>query len=558
MANVFPDKILEGRKLPSLFPPKNLPTFSEVVGGVRFLSGLPRLLRYRVTSEEAHAALKDRFEHRQANFLALAKEAIYGFRESPYLKLLQLAGCEFGDLEALVQNEGVEGSLYHLYRKGVYLTVAEAKGRQPVVRGSAKFEVIPGALAKPGVATALVGESSGSRGSRTPVPIDLGLEKVRSTEMLLDFEARTGLDWVRAIWAVPGAVSLRRVISYTLCGAQPDRWFSVVNASDAGIHSRYVWSIRALRLGGLLAGVHLPRPIHVPLRDPLPIAHWTSQILRSGRTPQLYTYPSCAVRLCQAARDASISLRGAQFIIGGEPTTASRLAVIERAGATAQVQYGSVETGTLGRGCMFRRAPDDLHLMHDKFAVIQPLNVPAPDLPSQALLITSIFLPLAQLILFNVSLGDQAEVTHRSCGCPLEKLGWTTHIHTIRSFEKLTAGGMTFYHADLIRVLEEILPQKFGGGPTDYQLLEIETANSEPSVRLRVHPRLGPMDPAQVRQTFLDAIGAGSGVERVMMLVWRDAGLPIVEREAPRVTGGGKILHVHLDRPNRLSVNNAD
>jgi len=140
----------------------------------------------------------------------------------------------------------------------------------------------------------------------------------------------------------------------------------------------------------------------------------------------------------------------------------------------------------------------------------------------------------------------------------MEALGWTTHLHTIRSFEKLTAGGVTFLDTDLIHVLEEILPVRFGGGPTDYQLLDEESPDGKPRVRLLVHPRLGPMDPAQVRQTFLDAIGAGSGVERVMMLVWRDAGLPSIVREAPRVTSGGKILHVHLDRSNRLAVNNAD
>ena len=207
---------------------------------------------------------------------------------------------------------------------------------------------------------------------------------------------------------------------------------------------------------------------------------------------------------------------------------------------------------------MLPQAPDDLHLLHDRLAVIQPLDFPAPDLPSQALLITSIFSPMSKLILLNVSLGDQAEITHRSCGCPLEKLGWTTHIHTIRSFEKFTAGGMTFSDADLLRVLEEVLPAKFGGGPTDYQLVDEESPDGKPSVSLLVHPRLGPLDAGEVRQTFLDAIGAGAGVERVMMLVWRDAGLPIIERKAPRVTSGGKILHVHLDRPNRLSVNNAD
>jgi hypothetical protein len=550
--------MLEGRKLLSLFPMKNRPTFSDVVGGLRFFSGLPRLLRYRVTAEKAHAALKDRFEHRQANFLALAKDAIYGFPASPYRKLLQLAGCEFGDLEALVQNEGVEGTLYNLYRKGVYLTVGEAKGRRPVVRGSAKFDVIPGALAKPGVTGALISESGGSRGSRAPVPIDLNLDKIRSADMFLDFEARGGVNWVRAIWAVPGTASLRRVINYTLCGPPLARWFSVVDAGGAGLHPRYLWSARALRLGGLLAGVVLPRQVYVPLHDPLPIAQWMSAILRAGRTPQLYTYASCAVRLCQAAIDSGISLQGAQFVIGGEPTTASRLAVIDRAGATAHVQCGSVETDTLGRGCMSRLVPDDLHLLDDRLVVIQPGNLSTPDLPAQALMITSLFLPMAKVILLNTSLGDQAKIEQRNCGCPMEKLGWTTHFHTIRSFEKLTAGGMTFSDADLVRVLEDRLPAQFGGGPTDYQILDEESPDGKPRVRLLVHPRLGSMDPAQVRQTFLDAIGAGSGVERVMMLVWRDAGLPIVEREAPRVTSGGKILHVHLDRPNRLSANNAD
>jgi len=104
-----------------------------------------------------------------------------------------------------------------------------------------------------------------------------------------------------------------------------------------------------------------------------------------------------------------------------------------------------------------------------------------PTLPSKALLVTSIYLPMAKLILLNVSLGDQAEIERRNCGCPVEKLGWSTHLHSIRSFEKLTAGGMTFVDADLIRTLEEILPARFGGGPTDYQLVTAKrrTANHQ-------------------------------------------------------------------------------
>jgi hypothetical protein len=57
-----------------------------------------------------------------------------------------------------------------------------------------------------------------------------------------------------------------------------------------------------------------------------------------------------------------------------------------------------------------------------------------------------------------VALGDQAEVAQRACGCALEQLGWTTLLRHVRSFEKLTASGMTFLDADIIRVLDEVLP----------------------------------------------------------------------------------------------------
>jgi len=43
----------------------------------------------------------------------------------------------------------------------------------------------------------------------------------------------------------------------------------------------------------------------------------------------------------------------------------------------------------------------------------------------------------------------------------------------------------------------------------------------------------------------LSALGAGSGAERVMSLVWRDAGLPEVERAPPHTTRTGKLLHIH-------------
>jgi hypothetical protein len=152
------------------------------------------------------------------------------------------------------------------------------------------------------------------------------------------------------------------------------------------------------------------------------------------------------------------------------------------------------------------------------------------------------------MILLNLSLGDAATVEPRSCGCPLEKAGWSTHVHTIRSFEKLTAGGMAFLGTDVIRVLEDVLPRRFGGGPADYQLVEEEGGDGSARLRLLVHPDVGPLDPEAVGGALITALSNGSGAERVMGLAWREAALLRVERRIPLTTASGKLLHLHVGR----------
>jgi hypothetical protein len=147
--------------------------------------------------------------------------------------------------------------------------------------------------------------------------------------------------------------------------------------------------------------------------------------------------------------------------------------------------------------------------------------------------------------MLNVSLGDQGVLGPRACGCPLEGLGWNTHLHAIRSFEKLTVGGMALPDGDLARTLEQVLPARFGGGPTDYQLVEEEAGDGRPRLRLLVHPRIGAVDARSVIVAFLGSVGRGSGMERMTELVWRDHGALVVERRAPLETSGGKILHLH-------------
>lgn len=149
-------------------------------------------------------------------------------------------------------------------------------------------------------------------------------------------------------------------------------------------------------------------------------------------------------------------------------------------------------------------------------------------------------LPTAPFVFLNLSLGDQARVVRRRCGCLLEALGWTTHLETVRSFEKLTAGGIAFLDTDVVHVLEKVLPARFGGGPTDYQLVEEEVENGRPCLRLLVHPAVGPLNPDEVAEAFLRAASPGSGIERLAGLLWQDGHFLRIERRPPLAMASGK------------------
>jgi hypothetical protein len=270
-----------------------------------------------------------------------------------------------------------------------------------------------------------------------------------------------------------------------------------------------------------------------------------ASVLARGEVPRLMTYAGSAVRLCQVAHAAGIDLAGARLEMSGEPVTSARVAAVRRKGVAASVHYGSSEVGChIGYGCLRPQASDDLHLLHDLLAVIQP-GTAARDygLPARALLFSSLR-ATTLFVLLNVSIGDTADLDQRRCGCPLGTLGWTTHLHNVRSFEKLTAGGMNLLDVDAIRILEEELPARCGGGPGDYQLVEQEGENGEFLMRLLVRPEVG-AEPDEVRRVFLAAVAQGPGVGPAIATLWRDAGFLRVERRPPLSTTAGKILHLH-------------
>src|SRR5688572_10257998 len=165
-------------------------SLEELALGLRFLWRLPGCLRRPLSAEQSRAILASRLARRDADFLALARGAIYGQRESPYRWLLERAGGEYGDLERLVGQEGLDGALLRVYRDGAYLTIDELKGRRPVVRGSATLTVEPDQLHNPGAGFHLPTQSGGSRGGRTLVPVDLASVRDRAVHNCLALEAR--------------------------------------------------------------------------------------------------------------------------------------------------------------------------------------------------------------------------------------------------------------------------------------------------------------------------------------------------------------------------------
>lgn len=507
----------------------------------RLARDLPGFLRRPLTVSTAGEILARRLVERPHAFLALIRDAVYGHPASVYRQMLRHVGCEYGDLERLVREDDVEGALRRLLDLGVYLTVDESKGRQPIVRGTLTLWAVPASLTNPLVTGHAPVSSSGSRGTGTTVLMELACIRDHGVNTALALAAYQGTGWVKAVWGVPGGAALYRILKLSSFGHRVARWFTQVDPAAEGLHPRYRWSHRLVRWASLTTGAPLPGPEHAPLDEPLPVARWMAAVVREGGTPWIRTLPSSAVRACQAAVDARIDLTGARFTVSGEPVSAAKIQAIRRSGAAVTPRYGSMETGPIGYGCLAPESPDDVHLFHDLHAVVQ-----TPEDPG--LFVTSLG-RATPLVMLNLSLGDQATIRQRRCGCPLEARGWGTHLQTIVSREKLTAAGMTFYDTDVIGVLERVLPARFGGGPTDYQLVEDETESGEPRVRLLVHPSVGPVDPRAVADAFLSAIAAGGGVERIMGTVWRDARLLSVARRPPVAGASGKVLHIHAAHP---------
>jgi hypothetical protein len=184
-----------------------------------------------------------------------------------------------------------------------------------------------------------------------------------------------------------------------------------------------------------------------------------------------------------------------------------------------------------------------MHLLVDKLAVLARPRTLAPGLEVTGLTYTSLLTSASKLML-NVESGDYGVVEERNCGCLWQTLGFTTHLHHVRSYDKLTSEGVMFLGSMLYELLEQTLPARFGGSATDYQLVEAEE-DGLTRVNLVVSPRVGQVDEHAVLEAFFESVGFADWSRR-MADTWRSGGTLRVQRREPYATSVGKILPLYV------------
>jgi hypothetical protein len=295
-------------------------------------------------------------------------------------------------------------------------------------------------------------------------------------------------------------------------------------------------------------GVRLPRPEPVPVEDAEQIASWVAKTISERGGCHLRAYVSLLVRVSQAAQAAGLDLSGAVFGGGGEPPTVAKVREIERSGARYLPSYHVSELGQVGVPCQRPSELNDHHVCQDHLALVQHRRlVPGTDIEVDAFLFTTL-LPSAPKLAINVESDDYGVVEQRACGCPWEAQGFPLHVRGIRSFRKLTGEGMTLVASDVLRLLEEELPARFGGSASDYQLLEEEDERGLTRLSLLVSPQVELSSEQALLDVLLDGIGATSPAGDLARASWSAAGTLRVVRREPNWTGRGKLMPLHLSR----------
>ncbi len=520
----------------------------------RFYSDLYRFLGDKITLEDSKGIIAQRLKKRDEMFLEFIKEKIYENEECPYLKLIRTTGLEFEDIESFVASRGVESTLKELAERGVYLTIDEFKGRSVCKRNGHTFSIREEDFNNLTSASGINGATGGTRSHGTPVFFNFDYIQEKSVLRRILLDAFDISDYPCIVW-FPDGLGLSVTLEIAKLGKPPLKWFfplhwAIQKRSNWFSSFRYWLMIESIVATASLRGVHLPRPEYIDFEDSIEVAKYLSDIIKKHGGCYVITYPNFALKACRAAKEKGLRIAGTWFLLGGEPFTDLKKKEIESVGAKGAGFYISTESGPISLTCPNPRETDDSHLLESHVAVIEKRReVKFSSLTVDAFLLTS-FLSEGPKMLLNVEMGDFGVIEKRSCGCKLEKLGLLEHIHTIRSFEKMTGIRMSTLDNGLLRIVEEVLPGRFGGSVADYQIVEVE-GDGITELDLLISPDISGINEKRVLETIMDKLretGKNSGLSADMLEKIRNIK---IKRENPKRTKVGKVFSFYVEQANK-------
>jgi hypothetical protein len=446
----------------------------------------------------------------------------------PYATLLTLAGWSRERIARSVAAVGIEDTLQRLADDGVRLDADEVKVRTPLVRGGRAIRFSTADL-DGAVGPSVPLGTSGSSGPRTKNPTHVGGFELQATykRSMLDALGTWDLPLV-LYYPAPSAAGIAHLLSFALAGKPPDAWFCHLPETSGTGAPWSLW-LRGLTFASRAFGVRLPRPVLAEVERPDTLVRWLRD--RASRGATVATFPGSALRLVARADAIGVSLPPVTFILGGEPVTARKRALIEDRGHRVYPWYGAVDAGRIAIGCLAPTSADDMHLLTDRFAAIER---------DGRLLLTSLT-PSVHKRFLNVDNGDLVKLERRICDCPIGRLGFDLHVSDVRSVQKLCLEGVTLPSDVVHRLADDMLPAACGGTPADYQLVEEEGADGWTRLVVRVAPELAVQDERVVSTVHRVLAEASRGAPALAERLLR-SGVVVVRHERPRYSRGGKLL----------------
>jgi hypothetical protein len=515
---------------------------NDLVRAVRYVRGLRRTLRTRVGVDEAVRTMTEQWQRRDQRFVELLEAAVWPHPSSPARRLLEHAGYGPADVRELVRQEGLDATLARLVADGVYVSYQEWRGLEPARRGSATFDFEPALFSNPTVKADMTVQSSGTRSDRVVTGATFADRPQNALTKIVDRLLFDVNDVPTAVWmpSFPGFAGFNNNLSLVMASNPAEQWWSQTPTRGNHVAPMKRAVLVLMPLLSLGTGAHVPAPRYQPTSDPGPVLEWCVDALHRNGRALLIGYASSLASVATSAVERGVRLDGLVMRLGNEPFTPARRAIVEQAGATPVNSYNFSGPAVGGIACPYCEG-DQVHVRAYRGALATRRRLRPDGVEVDAFCWTNLSLTAGQVWL-NVENDDYGTMTYdaEACACLLGQVGIRQRVADVRGMSKVVAGGVTVAGEVFEELVDSLLPQRFGGGPVDYQFGEVPDG-ARTIVLLRVSPRLGAIDEHEVRKAIEEHL-ARTEHGRMALDVWTPSEALRIERADPVPARSGKTL----------------